>query len=127
MRLLSLQELQSTNLDRCQKWHSNGITDWSALEWAGAMCGEAGEAANVAKKMKRIESGAFGNAHSDHVIGTDTPDDEYDLLIEELGNECADTLLYMCLLCSRHSIDLATAVRQRFNRKSEQMGFPERL
>ena len=61
-----------------------------------------------------------GNAHSEHpLIAAE--------LIEKLAAECADTFLYLTLLASRYDIDLERAVIQKFNQKSEEMGFPERL
>src|SRR3954464_13889395 len=50
---LTIRFLQSINAKRAERWH--GLKSWSALEWAGAMAGEAGEACNAAKKLKRIE------------------------------------------------------------------------
>ncbi len=53
---LTIRFLQYINAKRAWRWHQNGgIKSWSALEWAGAMAGEAGEACNAAKKLKRIE------------------------------------------------------------------------
>ena len=54
---MRLNELQQLNVSRAQRWHPGGLAEWSALEWAGAMAGEAGEACNAAKKLKRIETG----------------------------------------------------------------------
>src|SRR5882724_4498362 len=44
---LTFGEVIRANLSRVERWHS--LASWSPLEWAGAMCGEAGEAANFAK------------------------------------------------------------------------------
>lgn len=112
--------LASINTSRAARWHGGGLDSWSALEWAGAMCGEAGEAANVAKKLKRLETEMPSMTAA---RGSDSKDE----LIKLLGKECADTLLYLVLLCARYDIDLWRAVVEVFNAKSEQYGFPERL
>jgi NTP pyrophosphatase (non-canonical NTP hydrolase) len=84
------------------------------------MCGEAGEAANVAKKLRRVELELDGNAKSDRPLKKEE-------LISELAGECADVFLYLSLLASRYDIDLESAVIWKFNSKSVKMGFPERL
>ncbi len=112
--------MQEINMQRANKWHGGDFRSWSGLEWAGALCGEAGEAANVAKKLKRIESGIDGNAFSEHAL-------EADKLISELANECADTFLYLTLLASKYDIDLENVIVDKFNSKSKEMGFLERM
>lgn len=118
---MKISDVQSTNRARANRWHEGDFRGWSGLEWAGAMCGEAGEAANVAKKLKRIEAKLVGNAFSEH------RQEVYDELRTKLGVECADAFLYLCLLASRYEIDLEQAIRTKFNSKSIEMGFPERL
>ena len=120
---MRIDEVQRVNAERARRWHgeAGSVQGWSALEWAGAMCGEAGEAANIAKKMRRMEQELSGNQFSS------TPLMTYDALRSALARECADTFLYLLLLCERCDIDLASAVRIAFNVKSEQLGFPERL
>jgi NTP pyrophosphatase (non-canonical NTP hydrolase) len=113
-----IRELQAINVSRANRWHGGDFKNWSGLEWAGAMCGEAGEAANVAKKLRRVELAIDGNAFSERKLST------FDLQ-NQLGGECADTFLYLLLLCARYDIDLQAAIVQKFNVKSEEMGFPE--
>lgn len=118
---LSLARMQHVNEQRMVRWHHGGKRDWSVLEWAGAMCGEAGEAANVAKKMLRIELDLPGNESSEH------RETEYEALRAKLANEIADVLLYATLLASSVNIDVERAVAAKFNAKSVEQGFPERL
>jgi NTP pyrophosphatase (non-canonical NTP hydrolase) len=118
----SIADIQRINVDRANRWHAGDFHQWSVLEWAGAMCGEAGEAANVAKKLRRYELELEGNQFSDN-----RPMGGIEGLRAQLAHECADTFLYLALLAARYDIDLAIAVRDRFNAKSEEMGFPERL
>lgn len=43
------------NRRRCERWHPGFPHDpggWSGADWSNAMCGEAGEAANVVKKLR---------------------------------------------------------------------------
>lgn len=130
---LTLAELRRQNVSRLQRWH--GADDgWSLADWSNAMCGEAGEAANVVKKIRRTESVLWdkqkypGDEASAHAKLADMPADEARVaLIENLANELADVICYADLLAHHAGIDLATAVSAKFNRVSEAQGFPERL
>lgn len=117
----SIRDIQAINRERANRWHRGNFHNWSTLEWAGAMCGEAGEAANVAKKLKRIEDNLAGNAASAHVR------EGADELRRELASECAGTFLYLCLLMSSEGLDFQRAIVSEFNRKSTALGFPERI
>lgn len=83
-------------------------SDWSPNDWAVAMVGEAGEACNVLKKVRRG-----------------------DLTLEEampkLEQEFADVIIYMDLLAKRVGINLGEAVMETFNAKSVQVGSRVRL
>lgn len=126
-RRLTLVAIVEANLSRVEKWHS--LESWSPLEWAGAMCGEAGEAANAAKKLKRVtdqianEDGRlFGQQMS---LG-----DQGALYRAQVIKEYADTLIYGVLLCASVGAtpeEIEQTVRDVFNKKSEEYGFPERL
>lgn len=113
---MRFDEVQAANESRARRWHPDGLDSWSHLEWAGAMCGEAGEAANVAKKLKRIGDG---------IVGTDAA--ERDALLAAYGEEVADTVTYAFCAASAAGVDLGEAVRRKFNAVSERLGFPERL
>lgn len=113
---LSFTELRKQNVSRRDRWH-DGATDWSGADWATAMAGEAGEACNVIKKIRRHETGAG--------TGYNTPTMER--LIPMLAEELADTVTYCDLLAEKYGIDLGKAVCEKFNRVSEIQGFPERL
>lgn len=104
---------------RAARWHGN-TTPWTVLEWAGAMCGEAGEAANAAKKIRRVETGMKNSA------GVETRESLAELN-EDFGDELADTFLYLVLCAHTRKIDLAEHIIKVFNRKSQEYGFPERL
>lgn len=113
---LTLREFQAANASRANDWHGD-LTGWSGLEWAGAMCGEAGEAANTAKKLRRLEQGLIGNSGGDTM----------ETLIFTLGEELADTITYACLLASRYGINLEHEAVRKFNAVSAKHGFPHRL
>lgn len=95
-------------------------TEWSALEWAGAMCGEAGEAANLAKKLKR------GDFKLDDVIditpGANDGQGEWVTAREAMAKELADTVCYAEALARRCGIDLDEAIRNKFNQVSTKIG-----
>lgn len=85
-------------------------SDWSPLEWAGAMCGEAGEAANVAKKFRR---GDYSKKNPRHV--------------QKLADELADNVAYADLLAMQFNIDLGEALRRKWNKTSKKIGYKGRL
>jgi NTP pyrophosphatase (non-canonical NTP hydrolase) len=116
---LSFNELRRANEARCTRWHPGFPHDkaWTGADWSNAMCGEAGETANVVKKLRRLETGA--------APGPDDP--SYEALLEMLADEIADTITYADLLAAFYGIDLAEAIARKFNRVSARQGFPDRL
>lgn len=53
---LTFAELDAVNAARCKRWHNADTERWTEADWSNAMCGEAGEAANVVKKLRRHET-----------------------------------------------------------------------
>lgn len=120
---MTINEMFAINLSRARRWHPGGIEEWSALEWAGAMAGEAGETANAAKKLKRIETGMAN-------IDTSQPEnsDDFQKAQWKVLKEAADTIIYGLLVMARAgATDPEAVLASVFNRKSEEYGFPERL
>jgi NTP pyrophosphatase (non-canonical NTP hydrolase) len=115
-----LTHLQEVGAARARRWHPTPAQEFTGLEWAGAMCGEAGEAANVAKKLRRLELAIAGNDASERPA---LPPE----LIAKLGRELADTLIYMVNVASHYGVNLADVTVEAFNNKSIEMGFPERI
>lgn len=111
-----LRELRTKGNTRRARWHTPDTEPWSGADWSNAMCGEAGEAANVVKKIRRIET---GTGAQDQPPLTD--------LIDQLGHELADTIAYADLLAQHYGIDLRAAIAEKFNIVSEREGFPERI
>ncbi len=112
---LSFADLRAANVARCAKWHPGGISDWSLSDWMTATCGELGEAANVVKKLNRCRDGLPGNNKTE------------DELRSMLGDELADTAIYLDLLAAAAGVDLAASIIAKFNAVSVRNGFPDRL
>lgn len=115
---LDFRALKIRNMERLPHFKNNrGETaheeldgsDWTILEWVAAMCGEAGEAANVAKKIRRGDTPLAGGGQ------------------EALADELADTVIYADLAATRAGINLGEAVRRKWNKTSEKIGYSGRL
>lgn len=76
--------------------------DWTLADWSNAMCGEAGEAANIVKKIRR---------------GDRDPD-----LLRKLGDELADLCAYIDLLAFHAGINLDEAIEEKYNRLAFALG-----
>lgn len=122
-----LSRLRQASATRKERWHGPDTDPWSLADWSNAMQGEAGEAGNVVKKIRRAETGT----------GPQTWDDVA-ALIGDLEDEIADTAIYLDLLDHEanrlrrivglpETTDLSQAIANKFNRVSEREGFPERV
>lgn len=114
---LNLALLRAVNVQRSKRWHEGG-EPWGVADWSNAMAGEAGEACNAVKKLRRIETGLLKRGK-----GSLTREEAISMIAEEL----ADVVLYADLLADHLGIDLSRAITEKFNLKSEEMDFPERL
>jgi NTP pyrophosphatase (non-canonical NTP hydrolase) len=74
-------------------------SDWTLLEWAGALAGEVGELANMVKKVRR------GDVTLDEVR-------------EYIGKEIADCQIYLDIIAGQAGIDLGAATVAKFNETS---------
>lgn len=83
------KQFSAINAERAELWHGPGTKPWTLLEWASAMCGEAGEVANVAKKLHRV------------VTGTARQDVDVSALNDHFVEELADVATYLDLLCTK--------------------------
>lgn len=113
-RELCFSVLRSANVERLPRFknahgdpeHSERDgSDWSLAQWFQAVIGELGEYANEKKKHDR---------------GCITDDEFHDKAKQEI----ADAIIYIDLLAFRLGIDLASAVRDKWNAKSEELGIP---
>lgn len=122
MSSLDLDMLRTVNTERCARWHGPDTEPWTLADWSNAMCGEAGEAANVVKKVRRIDTG------TDRAAGRFLSDaDERLRLVNALADELADVVIYADLVAANAGIDLSESIIRKFNAVSEREGFPERL
>lgn len=128
---LTFAKLRDANLRRCEKGFGHPLDSWSAAEWGNATQGEAGEAVeillalmavrhlglagNLAKKMLRFRDGVAGNTQTrEHYR-------------RQLGKEIAGAVIYMDLWSASEGIDLAEAILDEFNSKSEEIGYEGKL
>lgn len=114
-----LSEFQAINAQRARRWHHGDLSQWNFLEWAGAMAGEAGEACNVAKKLRRLDL-ALPNREAGLSVS------DADNLKAKLSQECADTIIYALCLLSALGADAESVIEGVFDKKSIEYGFPER-
>lgn len=114
---LTFLDLAEVNRQRVERWHPGFPYDyWTGADWSNAVCGEAGEMANVVKKLRRRELGTHD------AVGI--PEDE---LKRMLATEIGDTAVYLDLLAQFYGLRLEDCIRDTFNRVSIREGFPERL
>jgi len=113
---LSFSQFQAVNVKRCGEAFKHELGDWSLLEWAGAMCGEAGETANVCKKIKRQMQGHGG----DWAKRRDPTADE---LHGKLADEIGDTVAYLALLAAAAGLDLGECAAKKFDQISDEAGW----
>lgn len=108
---LTFEELRAQNARRCET-HYHPIGDWSLTDWMTAVTGEAGELAGVIKNIRRREVERTANGHS---IPHET--------LVKFGDEAADVVIYLDLLCARAGVDLGDVVARKFNEVStERLG-----
>lgn len=117
--MIGIRQVQEISARRSHRWHHADTEPWSGADWSNAMAGEAGEACNAVKKMRRVETNTVGG-HNGH-------ETDVEALRAKIGEELADTFLYAVLVADHYGIDLESAVAAKFNLVSEENGFPERL
>jgi len=116
---MDISQFQKINSIRAKRWHNDGKTNWNLLEWAGAMCGESGEAANVAKKIRRLDMNLPNKEAGVKKNNLNT-------LQIKLANEVADSIIYGLIILSELDMDATSVLADVFDQKSIEYGFPER-
>lgn len=92
---VSAEEFARLNRQRVEIWHPGFPNDgWTGADWSNAMVGEAGEAANEVKKLRRIETNL--TARGDTLL--------YGARLRQLEMEVGDTYTYLDLLCQFYQI-----------------------
>src|SRR5690242_20216598 len=109
---LSFDVLRAANINRLPTFKNSlgqpahtqpDGSDWTPAQWLQAVTGELGEYANTRKKFER---------------GDITAEKFKELAAEEL----ADFITYADILAFRLGIDLGKAVKDKFNKKSREVG-----
>lgn len=120
---MDFKTFAETNGKRAVRWHQpDGLVMWSVSDWLMAMVGEAGEACNAGKKLRRIEE-QIANLNDDPARQLSDQEKALDKIAEEL----ADTVTYCDLVAQRIGRNLEAEIIKKFNQVSERYGFPERL
>lgn len=131
MNDFTIRQMSETNRSRCARWHNDypaaGRGEWTVAHWSNAVCGEAGELANVAKKLERLRFMGAVSARDAAKLGTNDVALAAKRLYDQLADEVADVVLYADLVLGDYDLDLGAAIARKFNLVSEAEGFPERL
>lgn len=132
---LTIRGFSYINTLRCKRWHGefpesnpDPTKEWTLADWSNAMQGEAGEAGNVVKKIRRVQTGT--------ALGPDDP--SLAELFVKLGDEIADTYTYLDLLLTKAvqaaaemgvewTPEMQDVLKRKFDDVSERQGFPERV
>jgi len=104
--------------ERSVCWHANDTEPWILLDWSNAMAGEAGEACNAVKKLRRIQTGSHLNGQSAKTL----EEARYNI-----AREIGDTIIYAFHFAEAIGWSLEDCLRESFNRVSEKNGFPHRI
>lgn len=109
--------LRKVNKSRDLMMHEKLDTGgWNGTDYGCAAAGEMGEACNIVKNMRRIES------------RIQPPESkQYEELRWRLGEELADTVLYVDLLAAHYDIDLWDQIVKKFNVGSALLSAPHVL
>lgn len=122
---LTLAAVSAVNRQRCDHWHPGFPDDgvWLGSDWSNAMAGEAGEACNIVKKLRRLDTGFAAGGDS----APPDPATAREWLMAKLAKEIGDVYLYLDLLAQFYGLDLAQCVVHAFNEVSVRQGHPERI
>lgn len=116
---LTFEALRKANVARLPEFKNarGGIahsqpdgSDWTLLEWAGALDGEVGELCNLFKKIRR---GGLDFAQANVRM--------------QIAKEIADVQIYLDLLAFRAGVSLELATISKFNETSRKVASTVRL
>ncbi len=111
--MLSFHELQRALEARTKNSFGDNTKTWTLGDWGCALAGECGEACNFIKKIRRGDG--------KHRAGGNVA------LVNDLGKELADTIMYCVLIAQEVGIDLDKAITQKFNEVSDRHNNPVKL
>jgi len=112
---MNLSDFSKANLRRCVEGFKHQLFSWSAAEWTNAVCGEAGAAANAAKKLIRLRDNITGNRACDDVSRA------------KVAKKLADVIIYADLAIQAMGFSTTEIVREVWNAKSAEIGYAERI
>lgn len=112
--MLTFKRLNETNVARTEETFHK-IEDWSPTDWACAMGGECGEALNLVKKLRRLD----GPSDPETVKRMQSLTKEQ--IIQGIGDELADIIIYADHLATRLGLSLEDCVISKFNKDSDRM------
>lgn len=117
MRALDLATLRVANNIRAHEWRArDGVgSTWTGADWGNEMGGACGEAQNVIKKLRRLETGYKG------------PSPSRMELLYHLGQELGDVVICADLVAIHYGIDLAWATIDKFNLTSIKQNLETKL
>jgi NTP pyrophosphatase (non-canonical NTP hydrolase) len=117
MTPLTFSAFSKANRARCEspQGFNHTLASWSLSDWLTAAVGEFGEAANVAKKLNRVRDGINGNKETEANLRA------------AFRREIADAFVYLDLIAQSQGFALEDAVREVFDAKSVEIGYPTRL
>lgn len=107
--MLDLEEFTEANWKRCNLAFPE-CNDWLIVDWSNAVCGEAGEMANIVKKIRRGD------------MALQNPDDK-----QKLAYEMADIVTYVSLMAAKMGIILEAAIVEKFNLVSDKRMCPIKM
>jgi len=107
---MKFETLRKANIKRNDEVFSP-CNNWSLMEWACAMAGEAGEVCGAIKKLRRLDEGT----------NSDKDSKDRDHYYVQVAHEMADVIIYLDLMADKMGIDLGEAVKQKFNQVSDRM------
>lgn len=120
LQALTFDEFSRVNAQRCVRWHPGFPFEdsWTLADWSNALCGEAGELANVIKKIRRIDTAHFSKRADEQ--------DRADL-VRKAGDEIGDVMAYLDLLATKLGLRVGVVTAVKFDAISEREGYPERV
>lgn len=118
---MDLKAFSKANLARCisKEGFNHTLESWSFAEWTNAIGGELGEAQNLTKKLLR---------HRDNIAGNLKEIDKDPVSLKRrAAEELGDAMAYIDLAIQNLGEDTEEILRFIWNRKSEEIGYKERI
>lgn len=110
---ITIRQFHEANERRRRSDYGGGTEmTWDLVDWTNQLCGEAGELANLAKKVKRARPAQNGKE----------ADPTLDEAKADFASEIADIIICASLVAGYLGIDLDAAVREKFNIVSDRIG-----